>query len=188
MHISADSSAPVLAALLVWGAGERLWETAAAIAVHEAGHLAALFLCGAVPAELHFGWSGLKIRCSRLLSYGREAFCLAAGPGAGLLLALAGLLWGRGFWRRAGEVSAALTAFNLLPGEDLDGGALVRCALAGRLSPEREARLATLLTCAAALGMLLLPAALSLPERLLPAALFGGATLLFSVAKSIRMV
>ena len=116
-----------------------------AAAAHELGHAAALRLGGARIRRVRLGVFGVELGYAGLLSAGRAAFAVAAGPAAGALYAAAAFLLGRGgggsesFWRLSGAVSVALTAFNLLPALPLDGGRLVE-ELAGGFFARRLSR------------------------------------------------
>ena len=104
---------------------------------HELGHAAALRLCGVRMRRVRIGVFGVELSYAGTLSGGRALFSIAAGPAAGALYAAAAFLCARGesFWRLSGAISAALTAFNLLPALPLDGG-----RLAEELAGERRAR------------------------------------------------
>ena len=112
----------VLAAT-VWLGGDAIRLLLAA-AVHEGGHLAAVFFCGGKIRSVEFGGFGIRIRpfFSRLPSARREAAMLLAGPAAGFAACVPALLCGR--WRFA-LLSAGLSCFNLLPFPGLDGGGLL---------------------------------------------------------------
>ena len=121
--------------------------------VHELGHAVAYALCGARPRELHFEAGGMRfVPPEGLLSAGREAFILAAGPLANLLAG--GILCLGGGFRTAGA-HFLLAGFNLLPLALLDGGQLFALLLEELLPPrpaERMARAVHLL-CLAGMGV-----------------------------------
>ncbi len=107
-----------------------------ACALHEAGHLVALFLCGCRVQGIRVSGTGALI-VSAPLPPERQVFCALAGPAVNLLSFFA-------FTRAAphfAAVSALLAAYNLLPIEPLDGGTALRCALERRLSPDRADRI-----------------------------------------------
>ncbi len=104
-------------------------------AVHEAGHLAALYALGGRVERLRLtaGGAVMEIGAAARLSYPAEALAVLAGPLAGLGLAL--LSARLGFYVTAG-VSLVLTVFNLLPLRRQDGGRLLRLLLAWRWGPD----------------------------------------------------
>lgn len=105
---------------------------AAAILLHEAGHLAAARLCGIPCRRGSAALGGLRLIFDfSSAGYLREAVVHAAGPAAGLLGALlAARVPG---WEAFGGCSLLLAAVNLLPCEGLDGGGILLCLL--RLTP-----------------------------------------------------
>ena len=94
--------------------------------VHEAGHALALRLCGARFRRLRLGIEGLSLDYAGALGRGAECLCALMGPAFGAVFALLASVLGRRlqseFLLCAAGVSAALTAFNLLPAPMLDGG------------------------------------------------------------------
>jgi len=111
-----------------WG----LWCLTAAL-LHECGHLAAFFLIGAPPRELHFEYSGIRLVPQKnLLSRRQELWTVTGGAavnlGIGTLLCLCGLVYHGGF-------HLALGLFNLLPLPGLDGGELLALLTERILTP-----------------------------------------------------
>jgi Zn-dependent protease len=128
-----------LLAVCVW-LGADVLRLGLAAAVHEGGHLAALFLCGGRVRAVELGACGVRIRprFSHVMSAREQAAMLLAGPAAGLAAALISDLGGK--WRFA-MLSAGLSIFNLLPVPGLDGGELLRLKMEGNcLSPRTKRR------------------------------------------------
>lgn len=104
-----------------------LW-TLPAAALHELGHLAALWLVGGRVTCLRLSALGAELRLDGPLSYRRELPVALAGPMVSIAAAL--LAAGLHGYLFAG-LSLALGLFNLLPVYPLDGGRAFRalCAL-----------------------------------------------------------
>ena len=141
-------------------------------ALHEAGHLLALYLLGGRAAGVRITVFGAELRTDAAhLSYPAELAVTLAGPAANLACGL--LLARLGAWTAAGA-HLSLCAFNLLPVRPLDGGRaleLLVSALAGPAAGERIARRAGALT-ALALGLGAVVA--DGPDRGQPVAAAGG--------------
>lgn len=91
-----------------------------AAAVHECGHLLAIWLTGGKVLSFRLHGGGAAIETAPM-EPGREALCALAGPGLGALTILA--------WRVFPELALAglvQTVFNLIPIYPLDGGRAVR--------------------------------------------------------------
>ena len=132
-----------------WFALENGWRPLAmvlsAAAVHEAGHLLALWALGA-PAEgarLTMLGAVLEVRQERL-SYGGELASVLAGPAANLAAAFFLLLAAERFPASCAWAGAhlVLAAFNLLPVRPLDGGRAVETVALWLLGPAWGERLA----------------------------------------------
>lgn len=141
-----------------------------AVLAHELGHVLALRLGGARLTRLRLGAEGLSLDYSGAMGRGAECLCTLMGPLSGALFAAAASLLGRRmgseFLLCAAGVSAALTAFNLLPAPVLDGGRALSAFLPEKVSIALGlvtgcALLLAGLYCAfAGLGLALLPAGL----------------------------
>jgi len=135
------------AAIIFFGGLRALAVIVAAAAVHEAGHLLALLALGAPILEVRLGLNGAVIEAdTSRLGFGAEALAAAAGPAAGLLLALASAR----LCPELAGTSAALSAFNILPCGALDGGRILRAALSALFEPDAAGKTVTALTCVCA--------------------------------------
>lgn len=130
-----------------------------AVAIHEGGHIGAIWLCGGQVERLVLGLGGMDIRyqCSRD-TYGKDAFIALMGPGMNLLSCgvgafLADRLPWEGIYLFCG-CSAILGFFNLLPALPLDGGVFLRAMLLRRGELEWSDRVLT--ASSLAVGVLLL--------------------------------
>ena len=124
-------------------------------ALHECGHLLALFLLGVPVYGMELRASGAILHTGKT-SPTKEAVCAAAGPFVNLLLL--GILFR--MQPTAALVNLLLFVYNLLPLYPLDGGRLLRlllCSLFGAQAGERASDIITmLLTLSAALGGIVL--------------------------------
>ena len=110
---------------------------AAALAVHEAAHLAAMKRRGMKPAAVRMLPAGLEIaRGGGEASYRADAAVSLAGPAASVATGAAGLAFG-GVFRVYGILSVILGVFNALPVYGLDGGYALRSLLYARMPPDR---------------------------------------------------
>lgn len=99
------------------------------VAVHELGHLLALWILGLPIRSFRLELRGLCIEYGGNTGALGHAFAAAAGPLAGLAYALAfsrlGVRCGSEWLCLSAGVSLCLTLFNLLPALPLDGGVLL---------------------------------------------------------------
>lgn len=118
-----------------------------AVALHEGGHLAALYSCGGYLERVEFAPYGIRMEKRGMLSYRGEAIVYLGGVCANGAALLACLILGK--WGNFAQVNLLLATFHLLPVGRLDGGALFRLALCraglGEQAPAISAGLALLL-------------------------------------------
>ncbi|MCI2057021.1 MAG: site-2 protease family protein [Oscillibacter sp.] len=184
--------------LLAWFGQVSGWEilglVLCAAAVHEAGHVAAMSLCGVKPQRFQLSVFGAEIAFDEAgVSYPQELAIFAAGPAADLLCGAALCLAAK---RGAGSFCTSgafwvLGLFNLLPVAPLDGGQILRLGLCWAFGPERGERVASVvsLMCAGVLAGGLCWVMLESRGNLwlLPAAL-GGMLIAFQTGKRIKTV
>lgn len=141
--------------------GQRLSEVlviAAAALLHECGHAVAAWGCGVNIRTLRLDLFGARMELSGMMSYGQELWVAAGGPLVNFLSAA--LVYP--LWRAHGGaiegclflftvVSLGLGGLNLLPVGTLDGGRILRCAVA-HLFGDRAAETVLCLTTALCLG------------------------------------
>ncbi|MEM1483357.1 site-2 protease family protein [Oscillospiraceae bacterium PP1C4] len=98
-----------------------------AVALHEGGHILAMYLVGAQIVSMRFYPFGVRLEKRGILTYGKETAVYLGGVAANALcLLIAVPLYG---WNQFAVVNAALILFNLLPVGRLDGGQLLRLLL-----------------------------------------------------------
>lgn len=143
------------------GWGSAFAPVAAAILLHEVGHMIAARLCGVRMSALHIDLFGARLRLAGTVSYRHEAVIAAAGPAVNLLSAavllavtrmdISTCLGGNGVMEAFVLASLGLAAVNLLPVRSLDGGRVLYCILAP-LCGERVADAVLVLGTALCLG------------------------------------
>lgn len=131
--------------------GENAFFTAAAVALHECAHLAALRLFKGRILSFRAAPFGLCIDYdAESLSLPAELFVCASGCLANLLAAVVSFVCYAALrvdFIAFGLVSAALALMNLLPIYPLDGYRVVKILLSLFLSPFAAARIAFLISC-----------------------------------------
>lgn len=113
-----------LCAYCYFDPGQTFFPFLISVILHEAGHLAALLLCGAKIYRLRLEALGAAIE-TEPLSYPKELASAAAGPTVNLLLFSLTLRKNPPF----AMVNLCLLVFNLLPFYPLDGGRMLRALL-----------------------------------------------------------
>jgi Zn-dependent protease len=133
------------AGILLWGglyllltAGEFL-SLAAAVLMHELGHLLALAALWCRIDAVCITGTGLRIDCGCVLSPGGAALAALAGPVFGAVWAFCA---GKIGFALSGELSALLTIFNMLPLSPLDGGRALYAVLTALMGSRRARRIA----------------------------------------------
>lgn len=155
------------------------WLTAMLIAaaVHETGHVFALYQSGIPIEKLTLSLKGARI-CVKPLTLKQEFFCACAGPGAAAVLIGLGRLY-----PELAVCAFVQTAYNLIPLMPFDGGRILRCALEAVFSGccEKIMTVTEIIVC----GMILLLGIFFLLDQLFLAALVTAAFLLVRVKRKI---
>ena len=126
---------------------------AAALAVHEAAHLAAMKARGVGVTAVRVCPAGLEItRGDGGSSYAADAAVSLSGPAASVVTGGACIAAG-GLFRVYGIFSLILGVLNALPIYGLDGGYALRSILLGRISAERAERASRAVSLAATFVM-----------------------------------
>ena len=140
------------AVMFFLGTGFALTAIAAAM-WHEAGHIAAISLCGGKVRCLRGQAWGMLLEYDGQLSYGEEIVCALSGPAASFIgAAVSGTLCGLLRWdwlTLFSGISAIYGIFNLMPAGVADGGRAILAAIAwshGQAAAEK-ARFALDITC-----------------------------------------
>ncbi|MEG2174256.1 MAG: hypothetical protein RR135_02075 [Oscillospiraceae bacterium] len=152
----------------------------AAAVLHEVGHVIALRCCGGRIESLVAGVFGLRMTpyFDRAPSPDCTAAVALSGPAAGLLVA--GISLALGF-ERFGAMNAALSVFNLLPIEGLDGATALRVAFIGWFGNETGERIYTLVGHFALIAMLAAGVRLLWSTHPMPTLLLASCYLLLTV-------
>lgn len=94
--------------------------------LHEGAHLILMYLLGGRSRLLYLSLMGARIVTQQgEMGYGRELFCVLAGPGANLLASFLLAYLGEA-WYICSGVNLMLGVFNLLPLPGLDGGRVIK--------------------------------------------------------------
>lgn len=163
IRVSAGA-AILLAALYLLLDFETIGAVALCVAVHEAGHLAALRALGSRVRGIRLGLTGLCITYTGRTGYGGQFAAAFAGPVFGAVFALIsarlGTEYENSFLCLCAGISAILSVFNLLPVQPLDGGRMLSAVLCARWEITRAERAARAAGTAA--GLVLMSAGLVL--------------------------
>ena len=127
-----------------------------AAAVHECGHLAALWLLGAQGTALRLSPMGAVLRTESLqFSYPGELFAVLAGPGANFLCGVMLTQLGGTYPPAASAAGAhwVLGIFNLLPAAPLDGWRCLQLLFCWAFGPAAGERISAVVVILAALAL-----------------------------------
>ena len=120
-----------------------------ASAVHEIGHLAAIYAFGGHADSVTIGLRGAEIH-TVFPDKRKELFCAAAGPAASFLL-----IFLYRFSPKLAVCAAVQGMFNLIPVYPMDGGRILCCFLR-RLCPRRAEGIFRIVHCLVICGLLAL--------------------------------
>lgn len=150
--------------------------------VHELGHYIVLRLLGAAPYIIRLELTGAVMYYDgQTIGYGGELAAAAAGPAAGILLAVMASLCGDAALCGA---SLTLTAFNLLPANGLDGGKMLHSFLTLFLDGSGADKVSTILTFFTAAALIMCGGVAFAEIRCGAALIPAGAVLLIRQLKS----
>ena len=126
----------------------------AAALAHELGHLAAMFMAGAVIRGIRITACGPVIEYGGPITPREEMGIVAAGPVAGLLFAALCFITDVPFLIYTGAIALLAAMFNLLPVLPMDGGRLAQYALETVTDGKTTARILRLTGTLCAAGVL----------------------------------
>ena len=129
-------------------------------AVHELGHLAALWAFGAKTEKVSPSFCGITITFYGTRSYLQDALCAFIGPAAGIVFSLKSALFAKiyghdVFYTMCGA-SMSLSLFNLLPAMPLDGGRILFSLLAWKKGIQSAQRALYVSTAASSVFLILM--------------------------------
>lgn len=153
---------------------------------HEAGHIAAIKLCGGSISDFRLDASGMTMSETGVYGIAAELFCLLSGPAAGIILAIFTSKLNSAFASYISAVSFLLSVYNLLPALPLDGGRAVFCLLNSICGSETAGRI--LEVSGIVTGTLLVAAGIALMKTAL---LIAGIWILIAqtgIVKSLRLM
>lgn len=187
LHIyCTDGAFLLVAVLMLLGAEGLMLPFFLAAAVHELGHLAALYACHGRITGICFNLCGIKIEYnSACMSYLKEFVCIISGPIFGLAAAVIAAHLNYNVF--AG-ISFSFSIFNLLPARPLDGGQAVFCAAKSLLPLYTAEKISSVLDAAVTGAMLcggLYTAIITQGNLTL---FFMGAAMLFAIVKNEEIV
>lgn len=124
---------------------------AAAVAIHESGHLLAMRLLGEKPDSVKLSLFEIEItdRFRVQRSQKGNVFVIFSGPGANFICVLACFLlylWGKASILPLITANASVGILNCMPVMSLDGGQLLYLLLSGRADGEKAGRAVDIMT------------------------------------------
>lgn len=150
--------AVVIAILLVTDRTGLILPTLIASAVHETGHLLAMWAAGCQPRNVRLIPASVQIVRNLPNRKDGELAIALCGPAANLAFYLTFRLWYAGCggeWAlRFALINLLLGGFNLIPVSGLDGGTVLRLLLEKKTDPQRAARTVQILSFALGLAVL----------------------------------
>lgn len=150
--------AAVIAVLLVTDRTGLILPTLAASAIHEAGHLLAMWVAGCQPKRVRLIPASVQIIRSLPAKKNGELAIALCGPAANLAAAMTLMLWYAGCGGekvlRFALINLLIGGFNLIPVAGLDGGTVLRLMLEKRTDPERAARTVQIISFSLGLAVL----------------------------------
>ncbi len=184
----------LLSVIYFFGGFSSLFALITAICIHEAGHVAAIRLCGGTVHKLRFGVSGLCMRYSGLNTAAAQLAALLAGPLFGLLLAYTASYFGNltqnTLLIKTAGFSLVLSAYNMLPALPLDGGRALQCVLSSVLGSKRADTVLDIFGVTTG-AILLFSGAVYIRAQFGPALLIAGIWVLIAqtgIVKSLRVM
>lgn len=138
----------LLAAILIYDPGGVAFAGILAAALHEAGHLAVMWMFRVKPLYIRFtpfGIDMVKSDCA-VHSYWHDVLISLAGPGVNIAVALLMHFFSIQTDNPFLSTNIALALFNLLPIEPLDGGQALYSVLCTKFSTEQSAGAVSILS------------------------------------------
>lgn len=176
----------LFAVMILMGAEKLILPFFLAAAIHELGHLTALYAFKGMVTGICFNLCGIKIEHnSACLSYAKEFVCIIFGPLFGIIAAI---IAARLNYSVFAGISFAVSVFNLLPARPLDGGQAVFCVARSLLPLYTAEKICSTLDAAVTGAMLCAGAYSAVMTKGNLTLLFMGAVMLFTIVKNEEIV